>query len=114
MRILTFTGLVLLCLSQCPAAPGDEPKPCWWSCSWKPCPSCPDDYHGKPLPCVTALKWHGPDDYCAKPLPCVSPVKCLGPDDYCAKPCPTVPRCWNPPWFRCVPACEAPGICAKP
>jgi hypothetical protein len=104
MKTLCLLGLTVLSLGQCP-----EPSRCWWSL--KPCPGCCDDYCAKPLPCVVPVKCCCPDDYCCKPLPCVYPVKCCGKDDYCAKPCPQVPRCWNPPWFICVPA--GPACCDR-
>jgi hypothetical protein len=108
MRTMCILGLVIFGLGQCASAPATEPNRCWWSCSWfsalKPCPSCPDDYCAKKLPCVAPVTCRGPDDYCCKPLPGVCPVKCCGKDDYCPKPCPVVPRCCYPPWYICVPA----------
>jgi hypothetical protein len=97
----------------CPtASASDEGCLGWlWSCCRRPqqCPTCPDDYCGKPMPCTCPVKCCCPDDYCAKAMPCTCPVKCCCPDDYCAKPLPCVPCCY-PAWYTC----GTPGSCCQP
>ena len=80
---------------------------------------CPDDYCGKPSPCICAPNCFLADTYCRKPcllLPC--PTKPCCPDDYQSKPTPC--HCGPPGnrWYKCVPypccdwlrtkTCEAP------
>ncbi|MFL5340396.1 MAG: hypothetical protein ACJ8F7_09615 [Gemmataceae bacterium] len=86
------------------AAAGDPAWP-WWCVLYpahRPCPSCPDDYCPKPLPCVRGTPPGCADDYGLKPLPCVRGVSCLGANDYCPKRPVAVPCCY-PPWYKCVP-----------
>lgn len=76
---------------------------CARACVGAPMPCCPDDYCGKPLPCVPC--WTGcccPDDYCRKPLPnpCL-PLACCCPDDYCRKPLPKLSCHPLPACYRC-------------
>ena len=64
---------------------------------------CPDDYHGKCLPCVPANAKGCVDDYCGKCLPCV-PANAKGcVDDYCPKTCPLWLGGQCQPWYTCGP-----------
>jgi hypothetical protein len=82
---------------------------------------CPDDYCGKPSPCICAPNCFLADTYCRKPcllLPC--PTKPCCPDDYQSKPTPC--HCGPPGnrWYKCVPypccdwlrtrTCDAPEL----
>src|SRR6266436_6119001 len=100
MRSRLFLALLLGCGLCFDRREASEP---WWKCLQRPpcCPTCPDIYTPKPLPCTKPARYCGPNDYCGKPLPTVCPVRCWLPDDFCAKPLPCVPRCY-PPWYTCA------------
>ena len=106
MRSIGF--LVLLVLSAGLLGRAEAAGPSWWPwpCHGPHCPTCPDDYCPKRLPCVCPEKCHGANDYCPKPLPAVCPVKCFLKNDYCPKDsCIPIPCCW-PAWYTCGGGCK--------
>ncbi|MFO0808222.1 MAG: hypothetical protein U0746_06335 [Gemmataceae bacterium] len=89
-----------------PLAHAGEP---WWLPKWcerwtqHPC-GCPDDYCGKPMPCVRPVPNGCVDDYCRKPLPpYIVPTVCACPDNYCPKACPLLIGRPCGPWYKCCP-----------
>ena len=113
MRKVLAGVILLTAAAACPAAERKCSR--WWDalCPWRLPLSlcCPDDYCGKPAPCLPpAYCPRGCDDYCPKPAPCLPAMYCpKGCDDYCAKPAPHLPC--DLPYMKCHPSdgkCDAP------
>ncbi len=82
---------------------------CWPQCAQ---PTCCDDYCGKPLPCVPAVRCCECDNYCAESAPCVKRICKFVCDDYCCK-CPPVIRCPDTTHLKCVPTSNTCCVCGQ-
>jgi hypothetical protein len=114
MKLSRSLMVLAIGFGLCGEACAEGTDAAWWHAIWrslrKPCPCCPDDYCGKPLPGACRVTCFGADDYHEKPLPGVKPLRYCTPDDYCPKRYGFfLPPC-SPSWYTCDKGrCQEPG-----
>jgi hypothetical protein len=104
---LKFTAFIAAGMIAGSIVVAGQPSEGWWLFPGislgRPCPCCPDNYCGKPMPIICPVTCFGPNDYCGKPMPCMAPYYGFGCDDYCPKPMPVIAPCYTPPGAICGP-----------